>query len=257
MSFRATVVLLTSLFLISCGGKKDDTASSATSPAGSDSAASAPIGDATVSGSVKFTGAKPKAKKIQMTADAYCKTVHSTSVDAEDVVVNPNGTLKNVYIYVKSGLAAGLTFAAPKEEAVLDQKGCMYSPHVIALQANQPLVIKNSDGVLHNINARPKNNPGFNIGQPVKEMKTTKTFPNPEVMIPIKCDVHPWMGGYIGVQAHPYAAVSNDSGSFSLKNLPAGTYEIEAWHEVYGKSTQSVTVGAKEEKNVTFTFKGA
>lgn len=257
MSFRAHVVLFSSLFLlVSCGGKKEDSGSTATS-GGSDAAAAASLGDSAISGSVKFTGTKPKAKKIQMTADAFCKTVHPTSVESEEVVVNPNGTLKNVYIYVKSGLAAGLKFPAPKGEAVLDQQGCLYTPHVIAIQANQPLVIKNSDGVLHNINARPKNNPGFNIGQPVKDMKTTKTFPNPEVMIPIKCDVHPWMGGYIGVQAHPYAAVSDGSGSFSLQGLPAGTYEIEAWHEVYGTSKQTITVGAKEQKSITFTFKGA
>jgi plastocyanin len=127
----------------------------------------------------------------------------------------------------------------------------------LAVQAGQEITVLNSDGVLHNINARPKNNEGFNIGQPVKGMETKKSFANAEVMIPIKCDVHPWMGGYIGVQTHPYSAVSDETGSFSLKDLPPGTYEIEAWHEVYGTTTQSVTIGPKENKTITFTFKGA
>src|SRR5205085_5622269 len=119
--------------------------------------------------------------------------------------------------------------------------GCMYKPHVVALQVGQELVVRNSDGVLHNINARPKNNQGFNIGQPVKGMENKKMFAKTEVMIPIKCDVHPWMAGWIGVQNHPFAAVSDETGSFSLKGLPAGTYTIEAWPENYGTTTQSVT----------------
>jgi hypothetical protein len=116
--------------------------------------------------------------------------------------------------------------------------------------------VKNSDPVLHNINAQPTKNPGFNFGQPVKGMETKKSFPNPEVMIPVKCDVHPWMRSYIGVQAHPYAAVTGEDGSFSLKGLPPGTYELEAWHESLGTATQSVTVGPNETQSVEFAFKG-
>jgi plastocyanin len=259
MLSRKHIVLLSSLLILAaCGGKKEG--GSAASSESSTATAQNPVDAATaanISGTIKFTGAKPKAKKIQMSADAYCKTQHPTSVDAEDVVVNPNGTLKNVYVYVKSGLPADMKFPTPSTPAVLDQHGCTYHPHVLAVQAGQEISILNSDGVLHNINARPKNNQGFNIGQPIKDMKTAKSFANPEVMIPVKCDVHPWMGGYIGVQTHPFASVSDDSGAFSLNNLPPGTYEIEAWHEVYGVSKQTVTVGAKENKTITFTFKGA
>jgi plastocyanin len=256
MLSRKQIILLSSLFLIAgCGGKKEEGASSAA--ADTSSVAQSPVDAANITGSIKFTGTKPKAKKIQMTADAYCKTQHTGTVEAEDVVVNPNGTLKNVYVYVKSGLPADMKFPAPKEAAVLDQHGCTYHPHVLAVQAGQEITIMNSDGVLHNINARPKNNQGFNIGQPIKDMKTSKTFANPEVMIPVKCDVHPWMHAWIGVQDHPYASVTSDDGSFSLKNLPPGEYEIEAWHEKYGTATQKVTVGAKESKTIEFTFKGA
>jgi hypothetical protein len=194
-------------------------------------------------------------QKISMVADAACKTAHTTDVYSEDVVVNPNNTLKFVYVYVKSGLK-DLKFPTPTEPAVFDQKGCMYIPHVSAVQAGQPLLVRNSDSVLHNVNARPVKNPGFNFGQPVQGMESKKSFATPEVMIPVKCDVHPWMHGWIGVQNHPYAAVSGDDGSFTLKNLPPGEYEIEAWHEKYGTSVQKVTVGAKETKKIEFTFKG-
>lgn len=255
MMFRHAVVAVTTILVLGGCGKKDEAASPAAPAEQAGGQAPAAAGGATISGSVKFTGAKPAVKKIQMTADAYCKTQHAT-VDAEDVVVNPNGTLKNVYVYVKSGLA-GKTFPKATTPAVLDQKGCMYTPHVLAVQTGQELLVRNSDGVLHNVNARPKINKGFNFGQPVQGMESKKSFDKPEVMIPVKCDVHPWMGGWIGVQDHPFAAVSGDDGSFTLKGLPAGTYEVEAWHEKYGTAVQSITVGETETKSVTFSFKGA
>jgi hypothetical protein len=137
----------------------------------------------------------------------------------------------------------------------LDQTGCHYVPHVLAIQVGQPLVIKNSDGILHNINTQPSQNRGFNISQPV-EMETEREFNTAEVMIPVKCDVHGWMEAYIGVQDHPYAAISGTDGTFSLENLPAGDYVIEAWHESFGTQTQNVTVGAQETQEITFTFSG-
>jgi plastocyanin len=243
------------LTLTACGGNKSGDQAAQTGATGSsEQVAAAPLGGASISGTIAFTGAKPTPKKIQMSGDAYCKTQHAT-VDSEDVVVNPNGTLKNVYVYVKKGLE-GKTFPKATGPAVLDQAGCMYSPHVLAAQTGQEIVIRNSDGVLHNVNARPKINKGFNFGQPVKGMESKKSFDKAEVMIPVKCDVHPWMGGYIGVQEHPYASVSGADGAFSLKGLPAGTYEIEAWHEKFGVASQTVTIGETETKTVNFSFKG-
>ena len=210
---------------------------------------------ATVSGKVKFSGAAPKAKMISVTSDAYCSKQHDKSqIRSEDVVVNPNNTLSNVLVFVKKGLE-GRTFAAPKEPAVLNQHGCWYEPHVIGVMVSQPLVVRNSDDTLHNIHAMPKINSGFNFAQPTKGMESSKTFDKEEIMIPVKCDVHSWMGGYIGVLLHPYFAVTGKDGSFSLKNLPPGQYEIEAWHEKFGVQTQSVTVAAKESKKMDFTFK--
>jgi hypothetical protein len=124
---------------------------------------------------------------------------------------------------------------------------------VLAIQTGQPLIIKNSDGLLHNINTQPSVNQGFNVSQPVS-METSKEFTSAEVMIPVKCDVHGWMEAFIGVQEHPYMAVSAEDGTFRLENLPPGTYTIEAWHEAYGTQTQTVTVGAQETGEVMFEY---
>lgn len=257
MKFRSSLFLVSGLLALSaCKGGANAPASNTTSAP--QAAAQSPVDPATaatITGSVKFTGAKPKMAKISMGADAYCKTAHTTDVYSEEVVVNPNNTLKYVYVYVKSGLG-DKQFPVPAEPVVFDQNGCLYTPHVAAVMVGQKLQVRNSDGVLHNVNARPTKNQGFNFGQPVKGMTNEKSFSTPEVMIPVKCDVHPWMHGWVGVQNHPYAVVTGDDGSFSLKDLPPGEYEIEAWHEKYGTSVQKVTVGAKETKAINFTFKG-
>lgn len=256
MTFRSTAYLISGLIALSAckGGTSTTAAPEATTTA----AAQSPVDAATaanITGAIKFAGAKPKAQKISMGADAYCKTAHSTEVLSDQVIVNANNTLKNVYVYVKSGLG-DLKFPVPTEPVILDQVGCIYVPHVVSLMAGQKLQVRNSDGVLHNVNARPTKNQGFNFGQPIKGMTNDKVFDNAETMIPVKCDVHPWMSGWIGVQTHPYASITGDDGSFALKNLPPGEYEIEAWHEKYGTAVQKVTVGAQESKAIEFTFKG-
>lgn len=250
---------VSALVLAGCGG--GNTASSTTSQSQTNGTPeSSPMTNsanaAHITGVVKFTGTAPKPKKISMAADAFCKTAHAESVAAEDIVVSPNGALGNVYVYVKSGLGQA-TFPAPKEPAVLDQEGCLYKPHVLAVQTGQEVIIRNSDGVLHNVNARPTNNKPFNIGQPVKGMENKKVFETAEMAIPVKCDVHPWMGGFIVVQTHSFHDVTGTDGSFDIGNLPPGTYEIGVWHEKLGTATQSVTVGAEETKSITFSFSGS
>lgn len=252
MKFRHAVYAVTTILILSGCGKKEGSTSQA--PANeTNSTAAATTGGATVSGSIKFTGTKPTPKKIVMTADAYCKTQHAEGVMSDEVVVNPNNTLKYVFVYVKSGL--GDKKFPPTGAALLDQHGCFYTPHVLGVQAGQEITVKNSDGVLHNINARPKVNKGFNFGQPVQGMESKKSFDKAELGIPVKCDVHPWMHAWINVADSPFFSVSGDDGSFSIKGLPAGTYTLEAWHEKYGTSTQTVTVGDNETKTVDFTFK--
>ena len=210
-------------------------------------------GGSKVQGSIKFEGTAPGAEKIKMNADPVCQQQHSEPVASEDVVVNPNGTLKNVFVYVKEGASGD--YPAPTTPVVLDQHGCWYTPHVFGLQVGQPLQILNSDSTLHNVNAKTKVNKPFNLAQPVKDMKTDKKFEKPEVMVAFKCNVHPWMHAYGGVLNHPFYAVSDENGNFEIKGLPAGTYTIEAWHEKYGTQTQSVTIAAGENKTADFTFK--
>jgi len=209
--------------------------------------------NATVKGVVKFVGEAPKPRLISMKADRQCDAIHGgKSVTAEDFVVNPNGTLKWVFVYVKEGVKG--KYNPPSEPVVLDQQGCWYQPRVFGIMVGQKLEIRNSDPLLHNVHATPKKNKPFNIGQPVKGMKTYQTFNTPEVMVPFKCDVHPWMSAYAGVLDHPFFSVSNDKGEFEIKNLPPGTYTIEAWHEKLGTLTQTVTVKPGETKQIEFTF---
>jgi hypothetical protein len=139
----------------------------------------------------------------------------------------------------------------------LDQKGCQYRPHVFGVQVGQNIDIVNSDATMHNVHALPNTNQEFNFGQPIQKQKDTKFFTAREVMVRFKCDIHGWMSAYAGVLEHPYFAVTAPSGSFELKNVPAGTYTVEAWHEKLGTQTQSVTLGDRESREITFTFKTA
>ncbi|HZY09619.1 MAG TPA: carboxypeptidase regulatory-like domain-containing protein [Bacteroidota bacterium] len=209
-----------------------------------------------IKGKVDFKGTKPSTAKIKMNADPRCVKIHTgKEVSSEQVIINENNTLRYVFVYVKKGLE-GKKFDTPKEKKTIDQRGCMYSPHIFGMMVNQPLEIMNSDPTLHNIHALPKSSPQFNIAQPKQGMKTTKSFSKPEVMVKIKCDVHSWMASYVGILEHPFYAVSDDKGNFEIKNLPAGDYEIEAWHEKYGSNSMKVSVGAADSKTADFAFEG-
>jgi len=209
----------------------------------------------TVSGAVKFTGAAPEPTAINMDADPTCSSAHAEPVYADDVVVNSNGTLKNVFVYVKSGLE-GQTIPTATGTVTMDQHGCQYSPHVFGVQLGQDVEIVNSDPTLHNVHGMPKQSKEFNLGMPIQGMKIKRKFDKPEVMVKFKCDVHPWMSAYAGVLTHPFFSVSNETGAFEIKDLPAGTYEIEAWHEKYGTQTQSITVDAAGAQTADFAFAG-
>lgn len=211
---------------------------------------------ASISGKVSLDGTAPKAKKIPVDADPKCAEMHADDpLRSEEVVANDNGTLRYVFVYVKSGLPAGKTYEPPKTPVEVDQKGCHYVPHVFGMMAKQPLKIVNTDDTLHNIHALPTKSKEFNIGQPNKGMETTRTFASPEVMVHFKCDVHPWMSAYVGVMDNPFYSVTGEDGTFSIKGLPAGEYEIVAWQEKYGEQSQKVKVGDGEAKTADFTFK--
>ena len=210
-------------------------------------------GGGTVTGRIKFTGTKPAMQRIDMSEEAKCAAKHKTPPTAETVVVNANGTLANVFVYVKSGLPATYKAPAATGAVTLDQDGCHYLPHVFGVMVGQTLAIKNSDGVLHNIKAKATKNRPFNVSQP-NNMTTNRTFTAPEVMVALECNVHGWMNAFVGVSAHPFFSVSGSDGTFSLKGLPPGTYTIEAWHEKYGVQTATVTVAGTETKTSDFTF---
>ena len=211
-------------------------------------------GGATISGKVKFTGAKPTMPKIDMTEEPKCKAKYTAAPPTDEaVVVNANGTLANVFVYVKAGLPEGYKAPAPAGPVTLDQDGCRYHPHVLGILVGQQLAIKNSDGILHNIKAKGTKNRPFNISQPTV-MTSDRTFTAPEVMVPLECNVHGWMHAWLGVLPHPFFAVSGSDGSFTIKGLPPGTYTVEAWQEKYGTRTATVTVAGSETKTADFTF---
>jgi plastocyanin len=263
MRLRNTWVGLLGIALVTtlaCGGGSQEAAK----PAGSAASAGGGGGekvDAATAGNVKgvavIDGTAPANQAIKMNADPVCVKQNSTPQSQETFMVAADGkSLGNVFVYVKDGLDK-YTFDTPTETARIDQKDCRYHPHVFGMRVGQPLEILNSDPTLHNIHAMPKGNAEFNNGQPIQGMKMSHTFDKPEVMVPFKCDVHGWMNAYVGVMSHPYFAVTDKDGKFDLPNLPPGTYTIEAWHEKLGAQTASVTIGAKESKDVTFTFKAA
>lgn len=205
-----------------------------------------------IAGSIVFEGTAPTMAVIDMSEEDVCAAKHSSPAMVQEVVVNDNGTLANVFVYVKEGLE-NLEFPTPSTAVVLDQNGCVYGPHILGVMAGQDITFRNSDGLLHNISASPTVNRGFNIGQPVS-MDTQRSFSSAEVMVPLQCSAHSWMNAYVGVLDHPYHSVSSASGAFSLSTLPPGDYVIEAWHETYGTQTQNVTVATGETAEVTFTF---
>jgi plastocyanin len=243
------------LAIAGCGGSKNE--SSEPAPA-----ASAPAGKTVdpatageVTGSVKLVGPAPKMKAINMAAEPTCAKAHSSPVTSEEVVTGDAGALANVVVYVKSGLE-GYSIPAPTAPAKIEQQGCQYHPHVVAMQVGQNIDVVNDDQTTHNIHPIPTVNREWNESQPPGAAPIEKSFAREEIAIPVKCNVHPWMKAYMAVLSNPAFQVTDKDGKFDLKNLPPGTYTVVAWQELYGASDpQTVTLGPKETKNVTFTFK--
>jgi len=189
-----------------------------------------------------------------MQDEPACRRLHSGSVLAEDLVANANGTLANIFVYVKSGLE-GKTFEKPKEAVTIDQRGCLFKPHVLGIIAGQTLSVANSDPFSHNIHPMPTDNREWNQQQPPQAPNLEREFARPEIMIPVKCNIHSWMRAYIGVLDHPYFSVTGEEGTFALKNLPPGDYVVAAWQETLGELEQKVSVAAAATQTVEFTFK--
>jgi plastocyanin len=218
-------------------------------PAG---AAVAPLGTGTISGVVTFAGTAPANPTLDMGEEPACAARYGTQ-PTDPVVMVTDGKLANVFVRVTGGLPTG-PYPAPATKAVIDQDGCLYNPRVLGVVAGQPLEIRNSDSLLHNIKAVPATNRGFNVSQPRAGMTREHVFSEPEAMVPLECNVHGWMKAFVGVVAHPYFATSGSDGTFTIGGLPPGTYQIEAWHETLGTRTAEVTIGADGQGTVTISY---
>ena len=210
---------------------------------------------ATLSGKVIFDGTPPAPKRIDMSAVPACEHTHPDGAFSEEVVINPNHTVKNTFVWIKSGVP-NENWAVPPEPVVIDQKGCMYVPHVTGAMVGQPVSFTNSDPANHNIHPIVQANAEWNESQPPGSGPITRAFTKPEVMAAVKCNVHNWMRAYIGVVPHPFYAITGEDGTYTIKGLPPGSYTIEIVHEKYGKQEQQIAVGAKENKTADFRIKG-
>jgi plastocyanin len=206
-------------------------------------------------GTIRFTGRKPARKPIDMSGDPACVEAHRGKAYDQSVVVNPNGTLANVFVYIKKGLE-GKTFEVPTTPVTLDQRGCWFHPRVLGIQTSQTLQVTNSDPVTHNIHPLAQINREWNHSQGAGEPPIDRRFVKPEVMIRVKCNIHSWMRAYIGVVEHPYFAVTGADGAFEIRNVPPGDYVVEAWQEALGSQEQKMTVTPSGKIEADFSFKG-
>jgi len=246
------MLAICALLALAACSKKENTEQSNNAPAEQQAPAATPIDPATVAtinGTVKFDGTAPKAAKIDMSQDPACKGPN----EAENVVVS-SGDLANVFVYVKDGLG-NRTFDVPKDPVVLDQQGCRYHPHVLGVMAGQNVEIKNDDPTTHNIHPTPKDNREWNESQPPSSPALEKAFAREEIMLPVKCNQHPWMKMYMNVVKSPFYAVTDKDGKYEIKGLPPGDYTIAFVHEKLGEQDQKITVAPKETKTVDQSFK--
>jgi uncharacterized membrane protein/plastocyanin len=207
-----------------------------------------------ISGSITFTGTPPTPKVLRL--PGACMKNHKGEPVLDNVRLVGN-KLENVLIRISNGLD-GKEFdrTVPTDEVVLDQIGCIYIPRVTAARVGQKVRFKNSDPIFHNVKTFAKNNKKFNTAMPEQNSSFVKVFDQPEFSISAKCSLHPWMSAFIGVFDHPFFDVSDANGSFDIKNLPAGTYTVEAWHEVFGKLEKEIVVDDNNtEIKLDFEFK--
>ncbi|HZR57813.1 MAG TPA: carboxypeptidase regulatory-like domain-containing protein [Terriglobales bacterium] len=214
--------------------------------------AAPPAGEGSITGTVKLNGTPPHQKPIDMSKEPSCAAIHASKpVTTENVVVGSGGGLANVVVYISQGWSGPATAAT--QPAEINQKGCQYLPHVVAVDAAQHMKVVNSDQTSHNIHPQPTKNPEWNKSQPPGAPPFDVTWANEEIAIPVKCNIHPWMHGYIAVVKGPYG-VSDASGSFTIPNIPPGNYTLTAWQETYGTQTQQITVAAGKPATASFAY---
>lgn len=215
-------------------------------------------GGGVIKGVVKFEGRQAKRKALAMGADPVCAAAHGdVKALRETFVFGDNNTLQNVFVYISKGLE-GQTFPASTKEAILDQRGCVYTPHVLGVVVGQPIKVLNSDDTVHNVHTQPKINTSFNKAQVPGAVLNTM-FEDIEMGVSVKCDVHPWMKGYVHVMEHPFFAITQQDGTFEIKGVPPGNYELATWHEFPkfkpDKKAYKVAVVEGQTTEITVTYK--
>lgn len=210
---------------------------------------------ASITGVLHYAGKKPSRKLIDMSEDPSCVEAHHGKAYDESLLVGHGGALANGFVYIEKGLE-GKNFAVPPAPAVIDQRGCWFQPRIIGVQTNQLLKVVNSDPVTHNIHPMARVNREWNHSQGPGDAPLNRKFGRPEIMIPVKCNIHGWMHAYIGVLDHPYFSVSKEDGSFEIPNLPPGTYTLAVWHEQLGTLEKQLTVTPNQHAEIDFTYKG-
>lgn len=235
-------VVLSSVVLVAAGALMLSGSVSAAPPSGSK-----------ITGTIKLDGTAPHQRGIDMSKEPSCAAIHKDKpATMEAVVAGANGGLANVVVYISQGLSGN---EAPMAgDVTLTQKGCQYIPHVVAVDAGQHMKVVNADSTSHNIHPQPTKNQEWNKSQPPGAAPFDVTWANEEIAVPVKCNIHPWMHGFIAVVKGPYG-VSDDNGAFTVPDVAPGSYTLTAWQETYGTQTQKVTVAAGKATNVDFTFK--
>jgi plastocyanin len=190
-------------------------------------------------GRVRIQGEPPKRRTARMDIDPKCAARHAGPVLVDDIVADSNGFVQWAFVYVQTGLK-GPAPPPPQSPVTLDQIACTFTPHMVGVRVGQPVAILNSDSLLHNVHGLPFENKEFNIGLPEAGMEIVRRFDKPEVMIKLKCDIHPWMTSWVGVMDHPYFSVTNETGSYGIPALPPGRYTVQAWHEKYVTVTSDI-----------------
>ncbi|MFN2576275.1 MAG: carboxypeptidase regulatory-like domain-containing protein [Pyrinomonadaceae bacterium] len=210
--------------------------------------------EGTISGKILFAGKPPQPKRIDGSADPQCEAANA-ELFTEDVIVKA-GKLANAFVYVESGQALDwYVFEAPATEVLLAHRGCQFRPRVIGMRIQQPLQIVNEDATTHNTHFMPKNNADWNQSQPAGGAPLQHKFAAPDVLIPVKCNQHPWEKAYVAVLSHPFFAVSSRNGAYEISGLPPGQYSVVAWHEIFGEQRAEVSIDVNEKKNLDFSFK--
>ena len=253
---RSFYLLLCGTLLLAGGCKRSGTgASTGISPAVEGPITQIdPATAGSVEGTVHFVGKAPERIEIDMAQDPAC-AMSSYGKNMTEGILSQDGKLANVYVYVKDGLGNKF-YVAPNEPAVLDQKGCRYVPHVLAAMVGQPIEFRNSDPTMHNIHMQPTitGNQQVDISQPPNGGTTRHVFAKPELMMPVRCNNHPWMEAFLNIASNPFFAVTGEDGHFAIHGLPPGTYTLVAVQEQLGQQQATVTVTTHGTATSDFSF---